>query len=166
MRKTKNGMSYVLLVVIILLIGVINLFLFIYLVQISKDTKKWPSVRGEMLNSEIDRYDVGENFSYKTNIEYQYILNKKIYKSNRIFYGDFLRTNFMYTSKGKMKEYIENKELNVYYNPQKPYRSVLKVGINSAIYNFLVVAICCILLGIAMIINKSFFLDLLEKYTT
>lgn len=117
-------------------------------------TSEWAMTKGIILNLEIDDLNyIGEeaDCSYKVKIEYHYMVNNEKYKSKRIFFGDYIRTNTPRAAKKILENYSGKKDIDVYYNPYKPKSSVLEIGINSLIYRELLVGLLFVIVSIVFL---------------
>lgn len=131
----------------------------------SRKTKKWNSVKGKVLSSNIDSIKyVGEDADqlYKARVEYQYSVNGESYSSRKIFYGDYLRSNIPWRAKKIIKKYAKDETVTVYYNPEKPKESVLEIGVNFVVYKTLFVSALFISLAIVIKMNESFLITLMK----
>jgi hypothetical protein len=127
---------------------------------LSKKTKKWIHVEGEILKAELSiTKNMGEELmtSYNAKVKYQYTVDRKKYVSLRIFYGDYMQTNLSRNPENTIKKYSEAKKVDVYYNPTKPSCSVLETGINSFIYKELFIGILFLVISFSMILKESVF---------
>ena len=150
-------MEYVFVVGIICLTGLLLLLEFFYLFIMSKQTEEWLCVEGKIDKSKMDVYYGYDANSYKTNVQYQYIVEEKKYVSKRIYYGDYTLKTFPCSVKKIVNKYTKGKTVLVYYNPQHPNKSVLETGVHTVIYRGLVAGILVLLLSVVMFLKESFF---------
>jgi hypothetical protein len=155
-------MKYIYAVDIVLCAGIFFLLHFYYLFILSRKTKKWASVEGEILNSKLEFSDIGEEATYKAKVGYQYVVEGKKYFSERVFYGDYIGKNLSYGPKSIVKKYSKEGKVSVYYNIKHPSSSVLETGINSVIYRELFIGILFLALSVFMVVKESFFLSVFE----
>ena len=104
-------------------------FLLIVLILIIREitnlikSLSWPSTTGELIDSGVINSG-SDGGVYSANIQYQYAVNGRVYKSRRIA---FLRWwgSRKYAQK-VVDKYSNNNHINVYYNPNNPRQSVLE----------------------------------------
>lgn len=158
-------MKYEVIISIVLLIGILFLLHFLYLFMLSKQTKKWLSVKGviDASNLETTNQDIGNDMSvsYKANVKYQYEVEGKVYFSERIFIGDYIRRNLSRNVKKLTNKYSKGEVVLVYYNPKYPNKAILEIGVHPLIYRELLVGILFFILFTIMLSEKSLFVSLL-----
>lgn len=147
-----NAMS-----VVIVSIGIILVAHFAYIFVISKRSKKWKIIEGEIIISKMDESTLGEGVQYKAIIHYKYTIEKKEYFSNRIFYGDYIERNFSKSVKSLVNKYRQGEKVLVFYNPLHPSWSVLESGVHIVIYRELLAGILLIFFAILMFMKNSLF---------
>lgn len=95
------------------------------------DSTNWNSVHGKIIVNnciKINKYQkYGDVNEYHSNLLYEYFINEKQYIGSQyhLRINDMLYPDFMIC-----KKYNSNNNVTVYYNPQKPQESVLKLGFN------------------------------------
>ncbi len=134
-------MEYTIIYICLLVGGLIQLLCFFVLLYFSMRSKRWPKTEGKILSSRVsslgwDDEDVSK--SYKAIIRYKYEVQNKIYISDKLNYGDWLATSFLFYVKKIVKRYEEGCKCTVYYNPQKPQYSVLETALSISTYSLLV----------------------------
>ena len=117
------------LIFLILFSNAIMLFSYYYL-SLTDRTKYWSSVIGNVLNFFIEEEphyeDTGKIILYYPSIRYEYIVNDKRYISELM---SFDKKSTKYKNKDELTRFINKlinvKDVNVYYNPKKPSKSIL-----------------------------------------
>ncbi|MDP3441966.1 MAG: DUF3592 domain-containing protein [Ignavibacteria bacterium] len=115
----------------------------------------WPSVRGNILKSEISerRYSgtksSGRKTEYHASVDYQYEVIGKMYFSNSISYKAS-KTSYS-AAMIELQKYPENSGHVVYYNPENPEESVLDPGMGT---------LNLIFIGLPLIVWLLFFFGL------
>jgi hypothetical protein len=151
-------MNYNWIISAIFVVGIGFLIHFIYLFYCSIATKKWLSVKGEIVYSKLDvTRNMGEELmtSYKACIKYQYVIGREKYFSGRVFYGDYIERNFSVKPNRTIKKYIVGKTVQVYYSPTNNNNSVLETGVNATIYRELFVGILFLALSVFMVLQED-----------
>ncbi len=119
-----------------------------YLVKVLK-SKKWPYVEGEIEGVQIyrkaSRKGSTRKASYNVDITYTYYIEEQKYMNHQIKL-DIVHGARTFVPKlfamMKMERYEEGKKVNVYYNPLKPYESILKHGLR--IFTFIIMIITAV----------------------
>ena len=145
---------------IVLLVGILILFYFIYIYNLSINTRNWNPVQCQIEISEMEKSDIGNRISYKAKVKYSYRVDGKIYFSKRIFVGDYNWKNLPSSVKKHLNKYKQGAKVTAYYNPMKPNKSVLETGVNIMIYRELYVSIMFIVLSVLMYHYEDFFVSL------
>jgi hypothetical protein len=117
------------LIFLIFISNIILLFSYYYLF-LTERTKHWSSVTGKVLNFYIKEEpyyeDTGKIILFYPRIRYEYIVNNKSYISELI---SFDKESTKYKSKDELTAFINKlinvNNVNVYYNPKNPSKSVL-----------------------------------------
>ena len=89
--------------------------------NISLASTKWPKVEGKILASSVEVED-GEYPSYVPKIEYQYIVDGRSYRSNKLRYS-FWSSSFKGRARRIAEAYRPGDPAPVYYDPAKPSRA-------------------------------------------
>ncbi len=137
---------YGMVVTIFLLFNtIIFLLACVYLVRKGYKSKHWPSVEGTVIESRV-YYSNGES----AHMTYSYVVNGRKYTGNNIT----VESIFWYTTRSAGRIASRSKKgdrIKVYYNPENPGDSVLKVGVCPETYIGLVLGIIFLLVEIEMI---------------
>ena len=114
----------------------------------SMESRSWPSVEGRIVTSEINWSRGSDGQMASALIEYNYVINAIVYKSDRVGVGSSVSSDRV--SKG-MREvvarYTVGKLVPVYYNPDDHGASVLESGLHSGLLIPLIVGIVFTVLG-------------------
>jgi hypothetical protein len=102
----------------------------IVLMFMNMRASSWTHVRGELINSDVS---FTNSTRMEEQIEYTYKVGAEEYKSHKIAYGSLGKIFILLK-----KFYIDEKNLTVYYNPNKPEKSVLIPGIR--LFHFIEIA--------------------------
>jgi len=97
--------------------------------------KKWPIVNGRITQSSIqviERYDEGKYYEHFPIVSYSYTVDKKEYTSSRFnFYFKDLKSEYKDSKSDAeylVKQYPIDEIIPVYYNPKKPYDTVVEAS--------------------------------------
>ncbi|MCL1080272.1 DUF3592 domain-containing protein [Parashewanella spongiae] len=90
--------------------------------------------------------------SLHIDMEYRYKVEGKEYRSTRVTFTDFVFKPESSLNK-LLQEYIENKQIRVFYNPKNPEKSVLVQGMS--IFNFTPMITAGLLIGAGVYMLKT-----------
>lgn len=93
---------------------------------VSMASTKWPRVEGKILASSVELVD-GEYASYAPKIEYHYVVDGQIYRSNKLRVS-FWSSSFKARARRIADAYRPGDPVAVFYDPAKPSRAVLQPG--------------------------------------
>ena len=121
-----------------IIFGVISISRLIILVSQWKQSQKWRSICGSIIQSEIESVLVPRGgkkgyfngipnliVAYIPKILYEYRVNAETFQSKQIFLGQQFPTNFN-TADDLVERYPVGKEVTVYFDPEKPGFAVLE----------------------------------------
>lgn len=110
-------------------------------------SSSWPSVQGQIISSEITRHSstytdtatnrIKNETVYDAQINYSYVVNGITYSNDDVRMGGTVRTNMKVWTKRLLDKYPRGKAVNVYYNPEDPFQSVLEKGFQLSTFAFL-----------------------------
>ena len=117
-------------------LGLAVIFIALSQIKAGKESESWPSVRGRIVESKVrsrrteytDR-DTGvrkTRTEYFPHVVYEYEVDSEVYKGSRICFGCVDAKEE--TAYRLVRMYPKGREVDVYYDPEKPSRSVLQPG--------------------------------------
>lgn len=147
-------MENLLISILFIITGAALFILSFFLYKKSKNSTKWNNVKGIILQADLDELvmEADTPVTYKTSVEYSYIVDTKTYYSKRIFYGDFLRHSSLWNTKKLMGKYKKGNVVDVYYNPKNPNDTVLQRGIHIDVIIIFLTSLFLLLVGIILIL--------------
>jgi len=116
--------------------------------------KKWPTVQGFVRDSGVGRaYSVDESRLYDVRVEYQYKVDGEEFTSTRIRFLRHIRTTNRKALQKIADKYYPNREVAVFYKPDKPEMSVLEPGKATSwmIFLFVYLAASGVIAGILLL---------------
>ena len=152
----KNYHNNIIVGIVMLVISLIVVFYALFKITNINKQKYFKKTEGVIINSNVSKHiiesDSGSSFEEYINIDYKYIVNNSEYISHNSFS----------INKNKLV-YNTGSSIIVYYNPNNPKESVLKIETNILFqYMVLVFGILFIIISISSIIN-NFFLEVKSK---
>jgi hypothetical protein len=153
----KGCLSSIFSMGLFLLIGLGLSFWGWTILQNARASASWPIAEGRVTNSEVNHTtDAEGGDSYSPEITYTYAVNDTNLNNSTIKFGEN-----SYSSRKKAEEILSNypvgKNVTVYYDPEKPDRSVLEPGVSAGSFIVLGIGVFFILITLA-ILPISFFL--------
>jgi hypothetical protein len=153
----KGCLSSIFSMGLFLLIGLGLSFWGWTILQNARASASWPIADGRVTNSEVNHTtDAEGGDSYSPEITYTYAVNDTNLNNSTIKFGEN-----SYSSRKKAEEILSNypvgKNVTVYYDPEKPDRSVLEPGVSAGSFIVLGIGVFFILITLA-ILPISFFL--------
>jgi hypothetical protein len=153
----KGCLSSIFSMGLFLLIGLGLSFWGWTILQNARASASWPIAEGRVTNSEVNHTtDAEGGDSYSPEITYTYAVNDTNHNNSTIKFGEN-----SYSSRKKAEEILSNypvgKNVTVYYDPEKPDRSVLEPGVSAGSFIVLGIGVFFILITLA-ILPISFFL--------
>jgi Protein of unknown function (DUF3592) len=100
----------------------------------AEQSKTWPTTMGAVIKSEIvSEKDSEHGTMYRPEVVYVYSVDNREYTSNEITFGSSMVSTSRRKSVAKATyKYPVGKQVNVYYNPDEPYESVLETDVTFA----------------------------------
>lgn len=147
--------------ILLLLIGVIVTIIGVFTLKNSLEAKKWPTTKGKITSSSVSeerKYDSSSKrhkTEYRANIRYSYNVNGRSYYNDRIFFGAVNLSRS--TAEKYTRKYPKGINVIVYYNPEKPEKSVLETSIGFRNLLTLIIGIAIMILGIFFLLKPSAF---------
>jgi len=135
--KTKGKNSAILLGVIALLFALGLLSTIIKDVAHARQSVKWPSANGEILESRLSEAKPGKKAklrSRKAVIYYRYTVGDKEYKGDKPVFGATTgltaQLGLTRSAKDLIRKYPKEKKVEVFHHPDHPEIAVLETGVN------------------------------------
>lgn len=117
-------------------------------IQLWHASKYWPTAPGKIIRSNMT-----VKSGYVANIFFEYHVNGKLYRSNRVVLGETAGSEFTW-GKVKAEKYLSayplGKEVQVLYNPDRPEEAYLERGAGYSTGTFGVV-VGSLLLGVSLL---------------
>lgn len=134
---------------ILFIIGFKMLVISSYSIANSFMAREWTMTKGRIIHSDVYTSEsAGEASSYRPNIVFEYSVFGEKFICDRLFYGvDIMSSLNLGNSKKLIKKYPVNKEVTVYYNPDKPKQSVVEPGLHFGLCILFFVAVCMVIIG-------------------
>ncbi len=140
-----------------LLLGPTFLFIGKNIVREAKESMSWPSVKGRIVESRIEKkikykYDGREKkreVSYIPHIGYEYMVDGQHYSGSRVSFNGISTT--YWGAKRLVDRYPENKMVDVHYNPDNPKNAVLEPGASLGAYIPLFIGFIFTVVGIGVV---------------
>lgn len=116
---------------------------------------KWPTVTGQVVSSDLQRSrDRQGMVTYRAEVAYKYEVGGQTYASDRVFFGDQLQTSWATGPVREVERYHPGSQVQVFYDPNKPSRSVLEPGAPWQVYVVLFTAAAFLGFGIAVLLGS------------
>jgi hypothetical protein len=118
----------------------------------AKESKKWPSVNGKIISSEVVRKKSNNSkrksssTTYGAEIVYEYFVSEKKYSSNKISFSEYSSSDISHAQK-IVNIYFPGKTVTVYYNPEDPYTAVLETGTTFVTYIPVIISVIFSIIG-------------------
>ena len=108
---------------IVLICGLVVLGIWYWIRQKAKAITTWPSVRGRIVSSALERTkDLDNQWEEKAHVVYDYVVGGAALRASRIALGGSGRRG----ERAAVARYKAGSEVDVYYDPQKPSSAVLE----------------------------------------
>ncbi|WP_108823275.1 DUF3592 domain-containing protein [Dysgonomonas sp. Marseille-P4361] len=125
-----------------------SLLLYLY----SNETLKWTPISAKIKEIKLYKFKVNKDepgsYLYRIKVLYTYKYENVVYDSKRFFYGDFIGISFSDKIKKLAQSYGAGEEIIVFCNPDKPKGSVIKKGVQSIVYEILIIGVFLIVLSV------------------
>ncbi|RLB87914.1 MAG: hypothetical protein DRH26_14630 [Deltaproteobacteria bacterium] len=152
-QKNKPDRTLAIFPLVFPLAGIFVLYFGVNALLKGYESRKWPTVNGQISNSYIDRRDETSNgrssISYAAILGYEYRVNGKNYYCDTIRFG---KSKYASRKRSKTLKYLElypmGKPVTVYYDPVDPHTAVLKTGISGGALLLITVGFFFILVGV------------------
>jgi len=155
--KGKGCVSSIFSMGIFLLIGVGLTIWGWTILQNARASASWPTADGVVTNSGVSRStDADGGDSYSPEITYSYNVNNTNFVNSTIKFGENAYSNRR-KAEGIAAGYPIGKNVTVYYDPEKPDRSVLEPGVTAGSYIVIGIGVFFILITLVTV-PLAFFL--------
>jgi len=140
-----TGLVVLLVLTPFLVLSIRNLLL-------SRTSMHWPKASGKITKI----WDFGAEIKFK--LTYEYTVDRTIYKNSKIIFSTS-STYHKHLAREFEKAYVENQQVDVYYNPEKPKQAVLETGRNDgAVFGIIMFSALMLLGGLALFNQDLFYL--------
>jgi len=95
--------------------------------QNAQASQEWPSVRGQVTQSQVGTHDSDGTTMYSANVVYEYTVGDRSYVNDRIHFGEGSSSNPR-PAHNMVAEYPVGASVDVYYSPDDPLNAVLEPG--------------------------------------
>ena len=151
---------------IISLIGFVLFLLSALAIANSLFAKDWIMTIGKITHSEvyISKSDGDFTATYRPNIIFEYSVFGEKFICDRLYFGvKIMSSGNLVNSRKLVEKYPVNKEVAVFYKPDKPKQSVIEPGIHFVLGRLFLISIFLIAIGISMFLNGDLVLWLFEQ---
>jgi len=124
----------------------------IFVLFLSISSRKWVKTIGTIRTSNLSKYRDENCEQYLAEVEYEYKYGTKKYRSNNLFFGYMMTSNFYY-HKSIVERYILGSTVEVYHHPREPELSTLIIGVQTHIMGRLLLFLVMACAGLLMIIS-------------
>lgn len=90
-----------------------------------EEAKRWPSVQGEVVESEVKRHRRRKSVTYEARVRYRYEVNGESYNGKAIVLGGEVRSSRV-KAEARCETYAVGTTPAVFYNPQNPEEACLE----------------------------------------
>ncbi|WP_176442374.1 DUF3592 domain-containing protein [Noviherbaspirillum humi] len=111
-------------------------------------TNYWPSVSGTIISSLV-RVEKRRGVSYWPEVKYRYQHDGQLFIGSKIWMYEGGETEP--TARELINEYLPGKPVRVYFDPENPASSVLRIGLNPGAIAWLAVALFGTVFGAVML---------------
>jgi hypothetical protein len=127
----------------------------IYFMRRAVAATKWTKIRGRVISSEVKRIsttddlqdgDTIHSVSYRPEVSYEYAVDGKTYQSHQIAILVSTSSNEG-IARAVVDKYPAGKEIDIYYNPDKPKDAVLEQSSPGSGWFFIGIGIFFIIIG-------------------
>ena len=129
-------------------IGIYILCKFLYFIIKSKQSLKWKTTKGIVLESYNKKIPISDTLDFEYKIVYKFNINKIEYIGRKLFFRIFVGDDKNYE-----KKYQVGKEVSVHYNPRKPKDCILEPGTAYNLYYLIPISILFITIGALILIK-------------
>lgn len=105
----------------------------------NRKVQNWPSTRGRIVRSWVERKHFDDSTYYKPNVEYTYSVNGTEYSCTRIGYGYLSQPGTESAAQRILEPWPVGQEVTVWYDPARPGVAVLTKELPKWFFTFLIV---------------------------
>jgi hypothetical protein len=154
---------------IFLIIGFIIACINLIRILQSLIARSWAATEGKITKSVVH---VSRNYSssgssggsgrrqstnYRPDIEFEYRIQDRLFKSNRIYFGSKMGASWKYRrSKKYVEKYPVGQQVSIYYKPSKHSRAVLEPGIHRELIFGILMGMLILYIGYAILSSIDF----------
>ena len=117
--------------------------------QAGKASTAWPFVKAQITYSHASYHKGEPGSEYMPTVKYSYTVTSKRYTGNRITASDVYEKSKS-GADDILRQYPVGGQVSVYYDPENPGSSLLKVGVKQNIYIMMAGALACFFFAIAI----------------
>ena len=114
--------------------------------QKAKDSESWPSAEGVIVLAEIERHRSDDGTTYSAGVEYEFHVLEELITGNRIKFGK-VSTGDPSDARKHLNKYKKGKAVDVFYDQEDPYESVLEPGVHGSTWFMPIFGIAFALFG-------------------
>tara|TARA_B110000003_G_scaffold268715_1_gene298727 strand:- start:1265 stop:1780 length:516 start_codon:yes stop_codon:yes gene_type:complete len=127
MKKIWIGFSslFVVIGIVVLILGLRSIFR-------ANESNSWPNAEGVVVSAEMERYTSSDSgTTYGAEIEYEFQFEDQLISGSRVKFGE-IKTSDPGDARKYLNKYKVGNKINVYYDPNDLYESVLEPGIHTS----------------------------------
>ncbi len=165
MEILQNNVDFIILI----LLSTVGLGLVVYnliLIKKGKQTSTWLEVKGQITKSEIgiSQNPTKESFEtyYRSDIEYEYEVTGKKYKSDQAYLGDKVYLTSKEKAEKTLKMFPINQTVSVFVNPDNYAESVLIKGSGANRVLNIVLGLILVIIGVLIKTNFALILNAIK----
>jgi hypothetical protein len=136
---------------IFILVGLALFAGWYFLRRNAQTTGQWPSTRGRVIASDINRYrDTDGEYQEDVRVTYDYAVAGKTLRGNRISTSG----SGSGTAKAKLARYQPGAEVDVFYDPRNPVAAVLERKLPGNVLVLPIVGVVFLIVGISSLVIR------------
>ena len=135
-RKKVRLISFSLGAVFVIVGFLMTYLLGLPLIEQAKASTNWPTTKGVVLKSKVKthRSNNSNSSTYSADITYRYQVEGQDYECSTVWFGSDVSTSNRSLARNTVKKYPVDKQVVIYYDPQKPAAAVLEPGVFKTTY--------------------------------
>lgn len=115
-------------------------------------TNDWPAAAGRLIASEVTDYP-GTDYEYTVSVRYSYEIDGREFEGDRLRFGNETHNSWA-LAKDEQLLYPPGKEVQVYYDPKTPNRSVLIKGIGLS-WMMMALGLMALVIGLVVMFHMA-----------